>query len=326
MPEDPLENLREVWARIVREYSSRLVTFSKDKLPAIQGVAKRFKKGILGSYLAGIWEAHLPAALLWNCSQGYGQRPVIIDQRNLPRGHETYRAPSWSWASYDGIVSEYPLANLNPRFAETRVLEACCTPLGMDTMGQVTAGHLIVHAPVIHFQLSKKPSPTEKFRDLKAYPLFGALHIDGSPTEWQHLFRSALDKGPGLALYTPTEEYERLSQGGTITRFGIVIIFGAKHMLAAWEQGRDSRDDRKVDRYECGFDENDRLKRYGQYSQIVGLLVRASPREEGAFQRCGIFDVDPNMHVAAFSMSAPGGFSIKDSILKHSNLEQIKLV
>ncbi|KAI0393365.1 HET-domain-containing protein [Xylariaceae sp. FL0594] len=91
---DDLQALFSDWHAILMLYANCELTFSGDKLLAVSGLAKDMKRYLaqLGcddtGYLAGIWHARLPQALVWNVRE-LGTRPV------------PYRAPSWSWAAVD---------------------------------------------------------------------------------------------------------------------------------------------------------------------------------------------------------------------------------
>ncbi|KAF8857250.1 hypothetical protein BDZ45DRAFT_564472, partial [Acephala macrosclerotiorum] len=82
-----------LWAGIVSLYSECQLTMEKDKLVALSGVAKTIRKRHLdGQYLAGSWSDDLGSQLWWSTTVRTRTRP------------QAYRAPSWSWASIDGIV------------------------------------------------------------------------------------------------------------------------------------------------------------------------------------------------------------------------------
>lgn len=88
--------LEKRWWLLVEDYSGRLLTEETDRLIALSGVARayqeeHFLKGGV-KYGAGLWSSHLPEGLLWQ---------VVSQTRSR---HETYIAPSWSWASVKGSV------------------------------------------------------------------------------------------------------------------------------------------------------------------------------------------------------------------------------
>jgi hypothetical protein len=81
-----------VWRTMICSYTALLLTKSKDRLPAIGGLAKEMAAVRKSRYLAGLWEDALNDDLLWiiNASSKY-KKP-----RPFPRN-----APTWSWASVE---------------------------------------------------------------------------------------------------------------------------------------------------------------------------------------------------------------------------------
>jgi hypothetical protein len=85
------------------KYSLRRLTFSRDKLVAIQSIANEMLSTYpdsdvpgsdLGEYIpfAGMWVSNLRTELLWRPWNG------------IPSYAPEYRAPSWSWAAVDGGI------------------------------------------------------------------------------------------------------------------------------------------------------------------------------------------------------------------------------
>jgi hypothetical protein len=83
-----------LWRSIVEEYTKRGLTFDKDKLPALSGVAKTFQPK-MGAYFARIWENDLPLGLLWK----------LPEKEDRGKRASNPILPSWSWAS----VNEMPV-------------------------------------------------------------------------------------------------------------------------------------------------------------------------------------------------------------------------
>ena len=98
----------EVWASIISEYTRRSLTYTEDKLPAIDGIASELKEVWQDEYIYGMWRKCLVPHLGW-------QRPYYFREPNLSRSD---RAPSWSWASmncpveWDSTIVHYPEANV----------------------------------------------------------------------------------------------------------------------------------------------------------------------------------------------------------------------
>lgn len=103
-----------IWRDVVTDYSKRQLTFSRDRLGAIAGVAKCFcdgkrLRGESVKYLAGLWFIdptlrswtnelrRLAGQLRWVCSPG----PIMTytEMMGMLQDRENYCAPSWSWAS-----------------------------------------------------------------------------------------------------------------------------------------------------------------------------------------------------------------------------------
>jgi len=84
------------WHKIVQRYSALKLTFGKDRLPAISGVAKQTDQFRAGeTYLAGIWKCDLPWALGWvSRADALQKRPARAD----------WFAPTWSWACVNDTV------------------------------------------------------------------------------------------------------------------------------------------------------------------------------------------------------------------------------
>lgn len=94
----------DFWCGIVEAYCRRNLSWMRDKLPALSGVAHEFfqtlKKERLANqvsvqplrYLAGLWNIEIHKGLMW------------ASGKPTDGASETYRAPTWSWASVEGEV------------------------------------------------------------------------------------------------------------------------------------------------------------------------------------------------------------------------------
>lgn len=142
------DKLQDDWRKTVLEYASMDLSFPTDKLPAIQGVAKRFGKQKMCRYYAGLWEDTLMRDLLWY-SPG-PQRPPTA-----------YLAPSWSWASRQEPIAWLDLIPFSldtsqwsgnkPMQVQYTTLATAVhvetTPLGHDATGPVKSGELHIRGP-----------------------------------------------------------------------------------------------------------------------------------------------------------------------------------
>jgi hypothetical protein len=122
--------LSKKWEQVVYHYSSANLTVSRDKLPGLAGIAKLFSKYKRCQYLAGIWKDDTFDVHLCWCVFG-------------PRPRPTWRAPTWSWASVDGLASfhAYELPGLrSPRLVCAHTLEADVTRVSESEFGEVSDG------------------------------------------------------------------------------------------------------------------------------------------------------------------------------------------
>jgi hypothetical protein len=93
LPTTGADSLSARWKNYVRVYSELQLTFEKDKLIALSGIAKRTAKLFPDDrYIAGLWERTLLSDLAWHNSRYPAARP------------STFCAPTWSWASIKSAV------------------------------------------------------------------------------------------------------------------------------------------------------------------------------------------------------------------------------
>jgi len=78
---------------IVKQYPRGRLTFQKDKLVALSGVARRIGSRTGDQYLAGLWRTDLELQLLWAVDPDFS--PIGSNIRELAG----LGFPSWSWAS-----------------------------------------------------------------------------------------------------------------------------------------------------------------------------------------------------------------------------------
>lgn len=123
------------WGRIVYAYSHCRLTRSEDKLAAASGLASQLQQMTKDNYYAGLWSKDLAGQLLWTvvgCAQADG---------SASRRPEPYRAPTWSWASVDGIIKTNDLP-FDGSFGKPLfdVLDIRTVPLTGDVTGQIRKG------------------------------------------------------------------------------------------------------------------------------------------------------------------------------------------
>jgi hypothetical protein len=110
------------WYDCVEKYSACELTNESDKLPAIAGIANVMMSHNGRPYFASLRLDHLQCGLMWN----------PIETVSVPKSK---RAPSWSWASYDGRI-QYNKRHLIP-VPEMWVVGISDRPGGVESMSRI---------------------------------------------------------------------------------------------------------------------------------------------------------------------------------------------
>jgi hypothetical protein len=141
----------KVWNDIISAFSSAFLTKPSDKIVALSGIAKWMKEILHDEYVAGLWRNNLVPQLLWKVKDW---KQIDGSPSNRPSG---YRAPSFSWASIDGVIA--PL--IGPTEFEVTgtalldILEISTRPKTNDETGILEKAHLRVAGTLKQLQLQK---------------------------------------------------------------------------------------------------------------------------------------------------------------------------
>ncbi|CAP67763.1 uncharacterized protein PODANS_1_16490 [Podospora anserina S mat+] len=138
------------WAEMISGYSRRGLTYQKDKLPAIAGLAREIQNTTGATYVGGIWIKDLTRSLNW----------VAREVNDVWACPDTYRAPSFSWASLDSPISMDPEDYLT---GYVEVLEYSVEPKGQDPLGEINAASLTVSGYVHSATLMDSDDTAEGF-------------------------------------------------------------------------------------------------------------------------------------------------------------------
>lgn len=175
------------WLRVLQQYTKTELTKPEDKLPAIAGMARRFSSNGSRQYVAGHFRSHLPWSLLWK------------PQSDLfSRAQGAYRAPTWSWAAYDGAITHILLRFNAPDkdagpIAKVlcSVVDCNCTFVNLkDMFGQVSFAEIELRGPLLI--ASWRPGETQGHQEYRLRiaprpddPLFQAV-----ATDWYSVVKS----------------------------------------------------------------------------------------------------------------------------------------
>jgi hypothetical protein len=125
------------WAVIITAYSNCSLTYQKDKIVAISGVARLLSESWKDQYCAGLWRKHIEFQLCWFTSQ-----PI----NTVTRPPAELRAPSWSWLAFDGPVSASQMQMIGEEAYEVTikasVTEVCLQDETATSGGEIIKGHL----------------------------------------------------------------------------------------------------------------------------------------------------------------------------------------
>jgi hypothetical protein len=140
------------WHHVVEDFTSRSITLPSDRLPALSGLAAAFGRRGGGRYLAGIWCDMLFTSLQWRVVRG-----------GESARHETYYAPSFSWASVTGRVEfQAPLGSFRSVFHVPTLMEAKTVPVGSNKFGPVASASILVRTLVADVTLVEEEPPAEE--------------------------------------------------------------------------------------------------------------------------------------------------------------------
>ncbi|KAF2755862.1 HET-domain-containing protein [Pseudovirgaria hyperparasitica] len=160
----------EWWYSLVGRYSICHLTFEKDRLPAISGIAHRYPSPMdQDRLLAGLWVGDFPGALLWRYSYEWSSEGQGKDR---PEMREDV-SPSWSWSSKVWAASKgYPVVWQFERPGDqvrwtqsaisttTKLASLSSTP---DPYGQVSEGHIHVRSKLFVALLGGEEYQTAKW-------------------------------------------------------------------------------------------------------------------------------------------------------------------
>lgn len=138
-----------LWHHLVSDYTSRNLSRSEDKLPAISGIAHKFRAVTNGSYIAGLWLNNLADDMLWSTNLPQGD--TSNERNHAALGF--YRAPSFSWASIEGPIEFEPQDEDSSTTSLMELHEIHIIPTGLNPLGEISDGSLVLRGPVVDGEL-----------------------------------------------------------------------------------------------------------------------------------------------------------------------------
>ncbi|KAI8712029.1 HET domain-containing protein [Fusarium sp. LHS14.1] len=151
-----IESAHFVWSSLVGKYTRCRLTNFSDKLIAMAGLASHLQPSMgTDEYVAGFWRSRLPHALCW----GELIRPVEGFRPSQ------YRAPSWSWASLEGVEFSHCYDH-DPSVTDTcQILDIHLAKAGTNPYGDLKGGYMLLRGRL--FPAKTEGSFTSNFQYLK---------------------------------------------------------------------------------------------------------------------------------------------------------------
>ncbi|KAK3388360.1 heterokaryon incompatibility protein-domain-containing protein [Sordaria brevicollis] len=142
------------WNSVVSQYQELDLTYARDKLVAISGLARMHSRFLNTRYLAGMWLEHLPVQLLW-------YRMWSMEPQRMC--YKEYIAPTWSYFSIPGPVvptvrnkEDLPLPGKKGQRSRPMIQILDATVDLVDEshpFGAVSGGSLLVKGPLANSSL-----------------------------------------------------------------------------------------------------------------------------------------------------------------------------
>ncbi|EMD87842.1 hypothetical protein COCC4DRAFT_142716 [Bipolaris maydis ATCC 48331] len=206
------------WDAVVELYSMSSLTYSKDKLIALAGIASSISISSSGEpadgYLAGMWQSSLPVYLLWKPritetpQGGYSYKWL-----GYPKRYEEYIAPTWSWASIQGKISfAWCQHNYDSNDYLVTLEGASVSYDSVYRFGRVNSGYVRLVGPVTSILwITENPFPSAKPKTARITHVF-PQHLNrsdsvsvtpDSDTEQEIFFDTAMEKIPEQLTLLP---------------------------------------------------------------------------------------------------------------------------
>ncbi|KAK3348756.1 heterokaryon incompatibility protein-domain-containing protein [Lasiosphaeria hispida] len=155
------EEAHRTWHDILERYTERQISFIKDRLPALSGIAKVIQDITQSEYVAGLWSKTLIRDLAWQAL-------------DITYALQEYNAPTFSWASISGGVCLQRTNDFQKgRWFPRSTVEAFeCVPQGQNPLGRAQGGWITLRGHV--FKAALQGSHTSRYHVMRGE---SKLHI-----------------------------------------------------------------------------------------------------------------------------------------------------
>lgn len=247
--------LLAAWWHVVADYDQLALSFEKDRLRAIAGIADQISAAgtnlgeetpNLGRYIEGIWECSLLEDLCWTASVNR-----LRDERTRK---PEWLVPTWSWASsrrpFASTVSGNDTIVRGKSFA--RILEFGYTKNGLACQGHVQYNYIRLKLSSICEMTLGKKGDEEWFDGIVCLRSENGQYLEWDSKTGERKAGMYMDLSPDYDLYEAAGD-DRIGLGSKIV---------------------------------CGF-----VSEHLSSETGVGLLLRLVDEEHGLYKRAGSFHV-----------------------------------
>ena len=179
------QNSRELydyWDWLVIQYGHRSLTFDKDRLPAIAGLARIIGEALQDRYLAGLWKGDLHHGLTWRSRSNLLSRGLDAHIRKIKK--RNYVAPSWSWAACPDVMNMRDDGTL---VGEDSIIEGVHTDTHSDDLyGQVSGGYLRMRAKLTRMPIRFPNDNRTRWSSSWIHPVENISNHIQVNTDWLH--------------------------------------------------------------------------------------------------------------------------------------------
>ena len=122
----------DIWYMLIIRYSTRQISFPRDRLSAVTGIAKAFARVTNYTWAAGLWKEQMPLNLLWHS-----------ELTEVPAKEHGF--PSWSWASGAGVVPPFRKEFVGARMV-AEIIDVDCRTIDDDPFSPLSDAFLRIKA------------------------------------------------------------------------------------------------------------------------------------------------------------------------------------
>jgi len=277
-----------LWRQTVEKYTRCELKEEGDKLVAVSGIAKILQERFGDGYVVGLWRGWLLGGLCWKVDRGRRTTRVLQTSRAYGRRWadssrpETYRAPSWSWASVEGNVTMGQMDSEEPTTMEllgghgvqvtkplARIMDVKVAPVREgDLLGKIKGAHIetdgMMHRLKVLYSAPSWDTPRMVFRGDPAEE-FMIVHTDRYEA-WEVM---------NEALFMPLMVVERKWEV-------LPCDLAGAEQLTRKEAERDIPSRALVD-----------LARPDYYHDVEGIVVVPTGEKDGEYKRIGFMTSKP---------------------------------